>query len=381
MLASFAINQSGGKKHFIETDLFLQNLNYVALNSVFHLDYAKIINSTAFRRLQYKTQVFVNDQGDHYRTRLTHSLEVAYIARFLATELNINSILAENISLAHDLGHPPFGHAGEEALNAKMQDFGGFCHNDHTLKILTQIENYSASYNGLNLSWEMLEGVVKHNGKILQPSATIANYNQQFDLQLNKNPSLEAQIASLADDIAYNNHDLEDGLRANLFGVADILTLPLVGEVYAKLLAQYPDLKTEILVCEAKKQLTLLMMLDVVKQTKQNLQNLNITSFTQIQNQPHFIASFSPEMLNIQKQIKVFLHKNMYKHSFVNKMTKNAKKIITGLFDFYFNNPSFLPGDFSCKKIGKQNFAKAVCNYIAGMTDRFAYQKYSEFML
>jgi dGTPase len=373
MLANFAIHQSIGRKHFIEPNFFSQNLNYSMHNCDFQLDYAKIINSTAFRRLQYKTQVFVNDQGDHYRTRLTHSLEVAYIARFLATELNINSMLAENIALAHDLGHPPFGHAGEEALNSKMQNFGGFCHNDHTLNILTQIENYSANYTGLNLSWEMLEGVVKHNGKISQPSATIANYNQKFDLQLNKNPSLEAQISSLADDIAYNNHDLEDGLRANLFLISDVLKLPLVGDVYNKLLTQYPNLKTEILVCEAKKQLTLLMMLDVINQTKQNLQNLNITSFTQIQNQENFIASFSPEMLNTQQQIKSFLNKNMYKHNLVNSMTDNAKKIITNLFDFYFKNPNHLPNNFN-----HNNLAKVICNYIAGMTDRFAYQKYNE---
>ncbi len=375
MLASFAIHQSVGKKHFTEPNLFLQNLNYSVHNCDFHLDYAKIINSTAFRRLQYKTQVFVNDQGDHYRTRLTHSLEVAYIARFLATELNINSILAENISLAHDLGHPPFGHAGEEALNSKMQDFGGFYHNDHTLKILTQIENYSANYTGLNLSWEMLEGVVKHNGRILQPSIAIADYNQKFDLQLNKNPSLEAQISSLADDIAYNNHDLEDGLRANLFLVSDVLKLPLVGDVYNKLLTEYSNLKTEILVCEAKKQLTLLMMFDVINQTKQNLQNFNITSFTQIQDQENFIASFSPEMLNTQQQIKAFLHKNMYKHNLVNSMTNNAKKIITNLFDFYLKNPNHLPNNFN-----QQNLAEIICNYIAGMTDRFAYQKYHEFI-
>ena len=375
MLASFAIKKSIGNHYFAETvnNSFSQHLN---LN--FDLDYAKIINSTAFRRLQYKTQVFVNHQGDHYRTRLTHSLEVAYIARFLATELNINKVLAENIALAHDLGHPPFGHAGEDALNAKMHSFGGFSHNDHTLKIITQIENYSANYAGLNLSWEMLEGVIKHNGKILQPSAVIANYNQQFDLQLHKNPSLEAQIASLADDIAYNNHDLEDGLRANLFQISDILDLPLVGDVYRNLFAKHPNLKTEILICEAKKQLTLAMMLDVINQTKENLQKLNITTFQQIQNQENFIASFSPEMLKIQQQIKAFLLKNMYKHPLVNSMTQNAKKIIADLFDFYFANPHLLADNFNQNISNKQQLANVVCNYIAGMTDRFAYKQQIE---
>jgi dGTPase len=386
MLASFAIKKSIGQHYFAENtnNLYSQHFNFTNsdfVNYNFDLDYAKIINSTAFRRLQYKTQVFVNHQGDHYRTRLTHSLEVAYIARFLATNLNINKILAENISLAHDLGHPPFGHAGENALNTKMKNFGGFSHNDHTLKIITQIENYSANYLGLNLSWEMLEGVVKHNGKILQPSLAVANYNKQFNLQLNKNPSLEAQIASLADDIAYNNHDLEDGIRANLFQVSDILDLPLIGSVYSDLIAKYSNLKTEILVCEAKKQLTLTMMIDVINQTKKNLQTLKIKSFQEIQDQENFVASFSPEMLNIQQKIKIFLQKNMYKHSLVNTMTCNAEKIIADLFDFYFANPNMLINNFNQNINHEQQLADAICKYIAGMTDRFAYKQHDKFIL
>ncbi len=372
-LANFAVdeNKSRGRMYF-------ENFDDSKYRSIFGRDRDRIINSSAFRRLQYKTQVFVNHQGDHYRTRLTHTLEMAQIARWIAGAINANKDLAEIISLAHDLGHPPFGHAGEEALNLKMQNFQGFSHNAHTLKIITKIETRFIEFEGLNLSWETLEGVVKHNGAILDFSKIdnyILNFNKIYDLELTKNPSIEAQISAISDDIAYNNHDIEDALRAELFGVKDLFELPLVGKIYQEILQKNPQIRQELLVGEAKKRITLAMVIDVVEQTKINLQKNNIKTLAEIGNFPKFLVDFSPKMQENHLIIKKFLMQKMYRHEIVNAMTNNAKTVINSLFDFHFLNPENLPKDRYEKYLANknsQNLAEIICDYIAGMTDRFA---------
>jgi len=372
-LATFAVDENKSRGR-----MFVENFDDSKYRSIFGRDRDRIINSSAFRRLQYKTQVFVNHQGDHYRTRLTHTLEMAQIARWIAGALNANKDLAEIISLAHDLGHPPFGHAGEEALNLKMQNFGGFSHNAHTLKIITKIETRFIDFVGLNLSWETLEGVVKHNGAILDFSKIdkyILNFNQIYDLELQKNPSIEAQISAISDDIAYNNHDIEDGLRAELFMVEDLFEIPLIGEIYQEILQKNPQIRQELLVGEAKKRITLAMVLDVIEQTKINLEEHNIQTLEEIKNFPKFLVEFSPKMQETHLLIKKFLMQKMYRHELVNAMTNNAKEVINSLFDFRFLKPEILPKERYEEYLqnqNSQNLAEIICDYIAGMTDRFA---------
>ena len=372
-LANFAVDENKSRGR-----MFVENFDDSKYRSIFGRDRDRIINSSAFRRLQYKTQVFVNHQGDHYRTRLTHTLEMAQIARWIAGALNANKDLAEIISLAHDLGHPPFGHAGEDALNLKMQNFGGFSHNAHTLKIITKIETRFIDFVGLNLSWETLEGVVKHNGAILDFSKIdkyILNFNQIYDLELHKNPAIEAQISAISDDIAYNNHDIEDGLRAELFGVEDLFEIPLIGEIYQEILQKNPQIRQELLVGEAKKRITLAMVLDVIEQTKINLKKHNIKSLEDIKNVPKFLVEFSPKMQEIHLLIKKFLMQKMYRHQLVNAMTNNAKEVINSLFDIHFSKPEILPKERYEEYLqnnNSQNLAEIICDYIAGMTDRFA---------
>ncbi len=377
-LASFAVDEYKSRGR-----MFVENFDDSKYRSIFGRDRDRIINSSAFRRLQYKTQVFVNHQGDHYRTRLTHTLEMAQIARWIAGALNANKDLAENISLAHDLGHPPFGHAGEEALNLKMQNFAGFSHNAHTLKIITKIETRFIEFVGLNLSWETLEGVVKHNGAMLDSSKIdnyILNFNQIYDLELTKNPSIEAQISAISDDIAYNNHDIEDALRAELFGVEDLFELPLVGEIYQEILYKNPQIRQELLVGEAKKRITLAMVIDVIEQTKNNLKKNNIKTLVEINNFPKFLVEFSPKMHENHLIIKKFLMQKMYRHQLVNIMTDNAKQVINSLFDFHFAKPENLPKERYEEYLqnkNSQNLAEIICDYIAGMTDRFAIKSYT----
>jgi len=364
--------------------LYKESYDDSKYRSVFGRDRDRIINSSAVRRLQYKTQVFVNHEGDHYRTRLTHSLEVAQIARWIAGALKVNKDLAEIVSLAHDLGHTPFGHAGEDALNKKMEAFGGFSHNAHTLKIITKLETRFIEFEGLNLSWEMLEGVVKHNGPILDDSklhSYIKEYNSKHDLDLKNFPSIESQISAISDDIAYNNHDIEDGLRANLFEVEELFSLPLIGEIYQEILAKYPDIKIKLLVGEAKKRLTLAMVMNVIDTTQKNLVENKIQSEKDVRQAGKFLVHFSADMENAHQAIKKFLMQNMYRHSTVNRMTANAKKIVSGLFDFYMASPSCLPdkrAEVAIKISDQKTLAIFISDYIAGMTDRYAIKEFEE---
>ncbi len=378
-LASYAVDEEKSRGR-----LYLENYDDAKYRSVFGRDRDRIINSSAFRRLQYKTQVFVNHEGDHYRTRLTHSLEVAQIARWIAGALKVNKDLAEIVSLAHDLGHTAFGHAGEDALNEKMLEFGGFSHNAHTLKIITKIETRFIEFEGLNLSWEMLEGVVKHNGPISDDSKMhryIAEYNNKHDLDLKNFPSLESQISAISDDIAYNNHDIEDGLRANLFEAKDLLDLPLIGDIYREILTKYPNIKRELLVGEAKKRFTLAMVMDVISATQKNLSENKIQSESDIRNAGKFLVHFSMQMEVAHQALKKFLMQNMYRHSTVNRMTASAKKVVGGLFDFYLENPSCLPeerAEIAVKISDKKSLAIFISDYIAGMTDRYAIKEFED---
>ena len=382
-LASFAIDEEKSRGRFYPEDR--DDSTY---RSVFGRDRDRIVNSSAFRRLQYKTQVFVNHEGDHYRTRLTHSIEVAQIARWIAGALRVNKDLAEIVSLAHDLGHTPFGHAGEDALNAKVEElesnFGGFSHNAHTLRIITKLESRFIECEGLNLSWEMLEGVVKHNGPINNEKKShsyIEYYNHKYDLDLTRFPSIESQISAISDDIAYNNHDIEDGLRADLFKVEDLFEIPLIGDIYQDIMTKYPNIKRELLVGEAKKRLTLAMVMDVINNTKKNISDNNIQSVEDVRNAGKFLVNFSDEMESAHQLIKAFLMQNMYRHPVVNAMTENATKIISGLFDFYIQNPAALPDEYGnndSTALDQKTLISVVSDYIAGMTDRYAIKEYED---
>ncbi len=378
-LAPFAVNEEKSRGR-----LYHENYDDSKYRSVFGRDRDRIINSSAFRRLQYKTQVFVNHEGDHYRTRLTHSLEVAQIARWIAGALKVNKDLAEIVSLAHDLGHTPFGHAGEDELNEKMADFGGFSHNGHTLKIITKLETRFIEFEGLNLSWEMLEGVVKHNGPIKDESKLhdyIRYYNFKHDLDLKYFPSIESQISAISDDIAYNNHDIEDGLRAELFSVEELLTLPLIGTIYQEILAEHPRIKRELLVGETKKRLVLAMVIDVINTTQKNIAENKIGSEDDVRRAGKSLVHFSTEMEVAHQALKNFLMLNMYRHSTVNRMTASAKKIVGGLFDFYMETPSCLPDELAAEVVNisdKEILAIIISDYIAGMTDRYALKEFEE---
>ena len=378
-LAPFAVNEHKSKgRHHKESKIGKK------YRSTFGNDRDRIINSSAFRRLQYKTQVFINHEGDHYRTRLTHSLEVAQIARWISTALKVNKDLAEIISLAHDLGHTPFGHSGEDILNIKMEEFGGFSHNAHTLRILTKFENRFLKFEGLNLSWEMLEGVVKHNSPIKDLSIAhpyIVKYNKKFDLDLARNPSIEAQISAISDDIAYSNHDIEDALRADLFQIEDLFNLPLIGKTYKSILAKYPNIRRDILIDEAKREMVNIMVLDVVNQTLKNIKKFNIESEDDVRNNNNFLVSFSDEIKKAVTTLKEFFKKNIYLHYKISRVRTKCNNVISELFNFYINNPLSLPEEYNYKAKNikdKTELAILISDYIAGMTDRYAIKEYKE---
>jgi len=349
------------------------------MRSPFQRDRDRVIHSTAFRRLKHKTQVFVYHEGDHFRTRLTHSLEVAQIARTIARALGLDEDLAEAVGLAHDLGHTPFGHAGEEALNAEMAPFGGFSHNDQTLRILTRLERGYAEFDGLNLCWETLEGTVKHNGPLKGPgfarpvSPSIAEYDRQHPLALDTFAGPEAQIAALADDIAYNNHDIDDGLRAGLFAIADLAEVPLVGPVFAEVGARYPGLEDSRLIHEAIRRLIDRMVRDLIAETGRRLAESGVKSVDAVRRLGEPIAAFSPEMRSHDRALKQFLFERMYRHYRVNRMSSKARRVVRELFQLFLAEPECLPGEW-CALTGGDTpeTARVVADYLAGMTDRFA---------
>ena len=353
-----------------------------ATRTAFQRDRDRIIHCAAFRRLEYKTQVFVYHEGDYYRTRLTHSLETAQIARSICRVLGLNEDLAEALALAHDLGHTPFGHAGEDALREVMADYGGFDHNTQTLRILTQLEERHAEFDGLNLTWEALEGTVKHNGPLLPapdglPPA-IANYNESHDLELASYPGPEAQVAAIADDIAYNNHDVDDGLRAGLFSFEDMADVPLVGPVFADVHNTYPDLDQSRLVHEAVRRMIGVMVDDILTESRSRLAAASCTSAAEVRALDHPVIAFSEAMAANDRTLKEFLYRRMYRHYKVNRMASKARRVVRELFQLFIVEPECLPDDWRerCNGVRSVETARAVADYIAGMTDRFAFLEY-----
>ncbi len=342
-----------------------------ATRTAFQRDRDRIIHSAAFRRLQYKTQVFVYHEGDHYRTRLTHSLEVAQIARSICRALDLNEDLAEALALAHDLGHTPFGHAGEDVLNELMQPYGGFDHNAQALRVITLLEHRYADFAGLNLTWEALEGTVKHNGPVLDlplPLAT-AEYTARHDLELATYAGPEAQVAALADDIAYDNHDIDDGLRAELFSADDLVQVPLVAPVLAELRARYRDLSREQLVHETVRRLIGAMVDDVISESRTRLSSTGAQKVEDIRALSHPVIAFSDTMTVAQKVLKSFLYEKMYRHPRVNRMTEKAGRVVSDLFGLYTAQPERLP---VARGTDMPDTPRRVADFIAGMTDRFA---------
>jgi len=351
-----------------------------SMRSPFQRDRDRIIHSTAFRRLTHKTQVFVYHEGDHYRTRLTHTLEVAQIARTISRALALDEDLAETLALAHDLGHTPFGHAGEEALNAEMARFSGFSHNDQTLRILTNLERRYAEFDGLNLTWESLEGTVKHNGPLRGPGIdravppSIAEYDRHHPLWLDSFPSAEAQVAALADDIAYNNHDIDDGLRAGLFAIADLADVPLVGPVFRDVESRYPALEEARLIHEAIRRLIDRMVSDLIDETSKRLADSAVRSADEVRRLNAPVVGFSNEMSRNDRARKEFLFERMYRHYRVNRMSSKARRVIHDLFSLYLAEPQCLPREWRDSAGGpdEPQTARVAADYLAGMTDRFA---------
>jgi dGTPase len=355
----------------------------------FQRDRDRIIHSTAFRRLEYKTQVFVNHEGDHYRTRLTHSLEVAQIARTVARCLGLHEDLAEALALAHDLGHPPFGHAGEHALADLMLPYDGFDHNAQTLSVITRLEQRYPNFDGLNLSWETIEGTVKHNGPLIEVEGAkplpreVRDYNLQNDLMLGTYASGEAQVTALADDIAYNNHDIDDGLRANLFKMEALFDLPMVGDIFANVVRKAPGIGESRQRHEAIRDLIGHMVNDCLTESSQRLKDAKLKSVDDIRALSYPVVSFSEKMHEIDRKLKDFLFDNMYRHDRVRRMTEKASLVVRELFILLLSEPNHLPIEWQEQVSGESEEQKAqvVADYIAGMTDRFAYEEHSKLIL
>jgi len=353
-----------------------------ATRTPFQRDRDRIIHSTAFRRLKQKTQVFVAHEGDHYRTRLTHSLEVAQIARTGARILGLDEDLTETLALAHDLGHPPFGHAGERALNSCMKAYGGFDHNAQALRLVTKLEERYPRFDGLNLTWETLEGLVKHNGPLLREGRTLADlpgyigeYDALHPLELSSFASLEAQMAALSDDIAYNNHDIDDGIHAGLFTLEELAARSeLVAETLGGVRRDFPSLSASRLAAEVVRRLIGVWMDDLMSQTRRNLAEAAPDSAAAVRAAGRPMVSFSAEMQARDKDLRVFLTEKMYRHYKVNRMMSQAQRVVTSLFELFLAEPETLPPEWSIRARGQEPAKKArvVCDYISGMTDSFA---------
>ncbi len=348
------------------------------LRNDFQRDRDRIIHSTAFRRLKHKTQVFVNTSGDHFRTRITHSLEVSQIARTLSKFFNLNEDLSETLSLAHDLGHTPFGHAGEEALNKCMKNYGGFDHNIQTLRIITILENRYYQFKGLNLSIETIDGLIKHNGPIKDLTKINRILGKGFfkkKINFKTNSSLEAQIASISDDIAYNSHDLEDGLKSNLFKLSDLKNISILNKIILKHKKKQKKYSIDIIIRQIIREIINEMVSDVIKTTKKNLKKNRIMKLNDVYNSKKQIVTFSDKMKKFDNQIKSFLRKKMYYHQKVHSKTNLGRKIITKIFIKIRKNPKKF---INIKKYNSENLERTICDYIAGMTDRYAINLYTK---
>ncbi|MGB3246419.1 MAG: deoxyguanosinetriphosphate triphosphohydrolase [Sulfitobacter sp.] len=356
-----------------------------AFRSCYQRDRDRIIHASAFRRLKHKTQVFVEHEGDYYRTRLTHSIEVAQVARTISGALGLNGELTEAVALAHDLGHTPFGHTGEDALHALMAPYGGFDHNAQTIRIVTMLERHYAEFDGLNLTWDTLEGIAKHNGPVLGdlPYA-LTEYNARHDLELHTHASAEAQVAALSDDIAYNNHDLQDGLRAGLFTDADIAELPLVGTAYKRVDTLYPDIDSYRRQHEALRRVFGVMVSDVIDTSARLLADSGAASAADIRHLGRPVIRFSDAIWADLRQIRAFLFERMYRAPSVMKIRGEVTQVVNDLFPLFLENPDLLPRHWArqieAAAQDRTTLARMVADYIAGMTDRFALQEHKRLL-
>ena len=354
-----------------------------ATRNPFARDRDRIIHSTAFRRLKEKTQVFVAHEGDYYRTRLTHSLEVAQIARSIARALGLDDDLAETVALAHDLGHPPFGHAGEDVLADCMAPYGGFDHNVQTFRVVTELERRYPDFPGLNLTWETLEGVIKHNGPVRQKLKdpawkAIGDYDEKQDLRLSTYASAEAQVAALADDIAYNNHDVDDGLQAESFAVRDLMDIPLIGPALDGVKRDYPAIDDRMLRLEAVRRMIGVMVSDVMRETRKLAGETRVSTPEDVRALSRPVVSFSRQMAEDLGELRVFLMERMYRHYKVNRTRSAAKRILLQLFELFMEDPDVMPAEWGAMghEAPEYDRARLVCDYIAGMTDRFAIEEH-----
>ncbi len=379
-VASYASNPAESRGRFVAED-------DPAGRSPFQRDRDRIIHSAAFRRLKHKTQVFVYHEGDHYRTRLTHSLEVAQVARSISRALGLDEDLTESLALAHDLGHTPFGHAGERELDKCMKPHGGFDHNAQALRIVTSLERRYAAFDGLNLTWETLEGLVKHNGPLVDADGkpagryaksglphAIAEFAGTHDLRLDSFASAEAQVAAISDDIAYNAHDLDDGLRACLFDIGAIADIPIAGDALRDVQKTWPDLDRHRLIHETVRRVISWMIFDVVAQTRRNVEQMGIETAEDVRAASRAVVGFSPEMAKDNIALQSFLSTHMYQHKVVTAMMNRARRVVRDLFEAYSSDPSQMPEGWQEQGTsrGSSRQARQICDFIAGMTDRYA---------
>lgn len=366
MLALYAIHndQSRGRRHPEAEHSY---------RSPFQRDRDRIVHSRAFRRLEYKTQVFVNHEGDHYRTRLTHSIEVAQITRTIAAALDLNSDLAETLALSHDLGHPPFGHSGQDVLDELMNDFGGFEHNLQTLRIVEHLEEKYIGFPGLNLTFESREGIVKHS-TIYKGVANPPEHLREYSLD--ELPPLEAQIVDLCDEIAYNNHDLDDGLESRLLDLDELIgRVKIFGELFMKAKADHPNAALKLLINSTIISLINLEVTDLIENVRRTLKKEGIQTLEDIRKAPRLLVSFGDEIGDKHRELKAHLYKNLYNHFRVNRMKSKARRILEALFKAYQQDPSLLPGHYR-ERMRLEGRERVICDYIAGMTDRFAIDEY-----
>ena len=344
---------------------------------IFQRDRDRIIHSVSFRRLRHKTQVFVAPDGDHYRVRLTHSIEVAQIGRTIARALGLNEDLTEALCLAHDLGHPPFGHAGEDALQAAMAGAGGFDHNAHSIRLVTKLEAPYPGFDGLNLSWEMLEGLAKHNGPIASPTWAMAQANDDFDLELGSWPSLEAQVAAVADDIAYDNHDIDDGVRAGLLALDELVEVPIVARHWAEIERRHPDLSPEKKLRALVRDQIGTMVGDLIDETRRRVEAAGVRSCDDVRAAGEQLAGFSASLADDERSLKRFLYERLYNASELIPVRIEAQRLVANLFAAYRDDPSLLPEGWR-RDEDEVRRMRTIGDFIAGMTDRFAVARHRE---
>lgn len=356
-----------------------QNTTARGPRNAFQRDRDRIIHSISFRRLRHKTQVFLAPDGDHFRVRLTHSLEVAQIGRTVARALSLNEDLTEALCLAHDIGHPPFGHAGEEALEEALRDAGGFDHNGHTLRALTRLDSPYPMWPGLNLSWETLEGLAKHNGPVFEPGWALAAEDADFPLDLTAHSSLEAQVAAIADDIAYDNHDIDDGIRAGLLTLDQVMAVPLIARGWDAVRARFPGVARERLVGELVRSQIGAMVNDLIEETRSRLAEHRIEHAEDVRAAGKCLSGFSDEMRDAERELKRFMYANLYHHPLQLAAADSARVVVSGLFAAYAADPAAMPAEWRDRlPAGEPDRSRHIADFIAGMTDRYAVSRYRE---